>query len=115
MNALTFWTGVHEQPITIQGNPYVTVGNVIGIIGEMMFRRLKRTRWNALSKERQDEIADWFHHNRESGSMPPLQVGILFADMLCENTIFSGMELCHALPNGQPAPPGTFVIRWGTR
>jgi hypothetical protein len=115
MNSLTFWTGPHDQPISIENPAGVTVGNVLRYIGEMMFGKLRHATWNAFSEERRAEITDFFHHNRRVGHMPPVEKGIRFADLLGENTIFCGMELCQRLPGEHTLPPGTYVIRWGSR
>lgn len=112
MSQLTLWTGVHDRPLTI-GNPHgITIGNILGCIGEMMFSKIKRVAWDAFTEQRRTEIADWFHHNREIGLMPPAEKGVRHADLLGPNTMFFGLELCKQLPN-QPTPPGTFMIRWG--
>jgi len=115
MNSFTFWTGVHEQPITIENPAGVTIENVIGIIGEMMFGKLKHATWNAFSERRRAEITDFFHHNRMVGLMPPVEKGIRFADLLRDTTIFCGMVPCQRVHNnGRMLPPGTFMIRWGS-
>lgn len=114
MNQLTIWTGVHEKPTRIENQAGVTVGDVIRSVEEIMFGRVRHSTWNAFSEQRRREITDSFDHNRRVGLMPPREKGVLFTDLLCENTIFCGMQLCQPHPNGNRADHGTFRIRWAS-
>jgi hypothetical protein len=108
VNQLHLWTGVHDKILTITNPMGVTVGNVLGIMGDQLFQKLPKSVWHTYSPERQEEVGDWFWHNRKHALLPPVEKGVVYADLLGGSTVFAG--LMFVKQNG--VPKGTFAVQW---
>jgi hypothetical protein len=77
-------------------------------MGDQLFQKLPKSVWHTYAPERQEEVGNWFWHNRKHGLMPPVEKGVVYADLLGASTMFTG--LVPVKQNG--IPMGTFAVQW---
>lgn len=108
LNQIHLWTGVHQKYLTITSPTGVTVGNVLGVLGDQLFQKFPKPVWHSFDDAKREEVGNWFWHNRKHGLMPPVKTGVVYADLLGASTLFAG--LTPVKQNG--IVQGTFSIQW---